>query len=407
MKEKTHLFDIVIAGGGFAGVCAAISAARNGARVVLVEQRHMLGGNGSSLIRVHVGGACHSGWQFDARECGIIEEIRLAYAVKDPLNSYAWIDQVLHDACVASGVTIVYETTIDEVTTASLDSSTGHACKITEIRGTQRDTETRHVFKGKVFVDSTGDGTLGALAGAEFRWGREGKAEFGESIAPDVPDEHTLGSSIMFQAKDMGKPVMYIPPPWAKKLPDDYSDKNPHRRPGKSDNRPGIWHGDGVGYWWIEYGGMLNTIDDNETIKQELLAILHGVWDHVKNSGDWRYKDQARNYDLTWVGQIPGKRESRRLVGDYILVEQDVVAGTLFEDQIATGGWSIDLHPPEGFYAPGPPAVHGRLSDLYTIPFRSVYSKNVENLFIGSRCLKFFEHPDVILPPVQFHDHHE
>ncbi|MEX2683089.1 MAG: FAD-dependent oxidoreductase [Candidatus Sigynarchaeota archaeon] len=387
MNTIVHVVDVLVVGGGFAGTCAAIASARQGATTALVEQRGVLGGNGSSLVRVHIGGAPDHGWQFDARETGIIEEIRLTYAIKDPKNSYAWIDHVLHDMCVSErNLTVYYDMAIDDVKTEAFVAD-GYAKRIIECSGLQQGTETRHVFKAKVFVDGTGDGTLGALAGVEFRMGREAKAEFGETLAPDIADSATLGSSILFEARDTGHPVSFTPPAWAKKLPKDYSDQRRNRQPTGGREGNGYWHGAmHVGWWWVEYGGRLDTIRDNEAIKQELLSILYGLWDHVKNSGDPRYANAA-NYDITWVGAIPGKRESRRIIGDYILTQQDVIAGTVFADQVAAGGWNIDLHPPDGFYDNSPPCSQTRLKDLYTIPYRSIYSKTASNLFMASRCL--------------------
>jgi hypothetical protein len=387
MDSIEHEVDVLVAGGGLAGTCAAIAAARQGAKTAIVEQRDVLGGNASSLVRVHIGGAPDNGWQFDARETGIIEELRLTYAAKDPENSYAWIDHVLRDACLAEQNLIVYHgITIDDAKTEGF-AADGYVNRIIECSGLQQGSETRHVFKAKVFVDGTGDGTIGALAGAEFRMGREARTEFGESIAPDVTDAYKLGSSILFEARDMGHPVSFTPPTWAKKLPKDYSDVRRSRQPTGGKEGNGYWHGAmHVGWWWNEYGGELDTIRDNEAIKHELLSILYGLWDHVKNSGDPRYANSA-NYDITWVGSIPGKRESRRIVGDYILKQQDVTAGTIFPDQVAAGGWNIDLHPPRGFYDENLPCSQAQLHDLYTIPYRSIYSKTASNLLLASRCL--------------------
>ncbi|NMC06497.1 MAG: FAD-dependent oxidoreductase, partial [Candidatus Lokiarchaeota archaeon] len=340
MDVIVHDVDVAVIGGGLAGTCAAIAAARQGAKAVLVEQREVLGGNGSSLVRVHIGGAPDHGWHFDARETGIIEELRLTYAVKDPTNSYAWIDAVLRDACLAEpSLSVHHGIAIDAVEIAN-HGVDGYTKRIMSCSGMQQGSETRHVFKAKVFVDGTGDGTVGALAGAEYRLGREARAEFGESIAPDVADQCVLGSSIMFEARDLGHPVPFMPPPWAKKLPTDYSRTRVGRIPAGGHEGNGYWHGTmHVGWWWNELGGTLDTIRDDARIKHELLATLYGLWDHVKNSGDPRYANAA-NYDITWVGAIPGKRESRRIIGDYILKQDDLTSGTIFPDQVAAGGWT-------------------------------------------------------------------
>ncbi|MBC7319264.1 FAD-dependent oxidoreductase [bacterium] len=219
-----------------------------------------------------------------------------------------------------------------------------------------------------IFIDCSGDGVIAYSAGAEYRMGREGKDEFGESLAPDKPDSYTLGSSLLFTTKKLPYPVRFNPPEWAYRF--DEKDLN-YRSHSPNE----------VNYWWIEYGGMLDTIKDNDKIKEELTKILLGVWDHIKNRGNHR----AENYILDWIGQVVGKRESRRFIGDYILTQKDVEEGTLFEDRVAYGGWPIDLHPPKGIFDPGPPCEQHRLKDIYSIPFRCLYSKNIDNLMFAGR----------------------
>jgi hypothetical protein len=138
------------------------------------------------------------------------------------------------------------------------------------------------------------------------------------------------------------------------------------------------------GYWWIEWGGQMNTVRDNERIRFELLGIVMGVWDHIKNSGKF---PASATWAMDWVGMLPGKREARRLVGDHVLKQQDLMGlNGDFEDAVCIGGWNLDEHPPTGFDDPEkPPFVSIKLKDVYNIPLRCLYSKNVRNLLMAGR----------------------
>ncbi len=357
--------DVVVVGGGMAGVCAAIAAARNGASVVLIQDRPVLGGNSSSEIRMHIVGAdCHgSRNDTDARETGILEELRLECAVRNPQRSasmwdlllYEWVKRepnivlLLNTSCI--GVKMASENLIDAV--IALRNST----------------EDLFTVRGKVFIDCSGDGRLGAEAGAEFRKGREGRDEFGESLAPPKPDNKTMGSSILFITRKHDRPMPFKPPNWIRKFP--RCEDLPYRAHSS-------WE---YGYWWVEWGGELDTIKDNERIRDELLAIALGVWDHIKNSG---LHPESENWALEWIGFLPGKRESRRFIGDYILTQHDLQRGEVFEDGVAYGGWPIDLHPPEGIDTKEPPNIAVKVP-LYNIPFRCLYSRNIDNLLFAGR----------------------
>lgn len=221
-------------------------------------------------------------------------------------------------------------------------------------------------------MDATGDGSLGAKAGAVFRKGRESAKQHGESLAPETEDGCTMGNSLMFKARDAGHPVAYTPPEWA----NTYTEEQLKFRDHSSTSS---------GYWWIELGGgQLDTISDAEVLRDELLKAVYGIWDHVKNGGS----HGAENMDLEWVGYLPGKRESRRLIGDYILTENDISSSRRFEDAVAYGGWPMDVHAVEGFLnQEDSPTVWNRVNDVYTIPYRSLYSVNIGNLFLGGRAI--------------------
>jgi hypothetical protein len=161
----------------------------------------------------------------------------------------------------------------------------------------------------------------------------------------------------------------FMAPDWIRKFP-------------RCEDLPYRGHGDwSWGFWWVEFGGEMDTIKDGEKIRDELLAVALGLWDHIKNSG--RHPDSA-NWALEWMGFLPGKRESRRFVGDYMLRQQDVQAGEVFGDGVAYGGWPIDLHPPEGIYSKEHPCTQVKVP-LYNMPFRMLYSKNIRNLLMAGR----------------------
>jgi len=357
--------DVVIVGGGMSGVCAAIAAARLGASVVLVQDRPVLGGNASSEVRMHIVGADCSGARgdTDARETGIIEELRLEDSVWNPQRSTSMFDVLLYDKVIREpNITLLLNTHCYGVRMTAND-------RIGAVLASRSGTEDTFIIEGKLFIDCSGDGRLGAEAGAHFRMGREARAEFGESIAPFKADNKTMGNTILFITRKHDRPMPFRPPEWIRRFP---TCKHLPQRGHDT------WE---YGYWWVEWGGELNTIKDAERIRDELLAAALGVWDHIKNSG---LHPGSENWALEWLGFLPGKRESRRFIGDHILTQQEVQGGKQFETGIAYGGWSIDLHPPKGIYSKEPPTAMAK-TPLYNIPFGCIYSRNVLNLLFAGR----------------------
>lgn len=373
MKYTDLNCDVLVAGGGPAGVTCALAAARNGSKVVLCQDRPVLGGNASSEVRMHIVGADSSGGrgkelETEAREGGIIEEIRTETAVRNPQRSASMFDLILYEKCRENNnLTLLLNTMI---TGAEVDNG-----KITRAIAERQSTEDLFYIHAHVFIDCTGDGRLGKEAGATYRWGREGKEEFAESMGQEKSDDKLLGSTLLLQARNIGYPTKFQAPSWARKFTEQELKLRPHAKSG-------IDRGLEYGYWWVEWGGTLDTIKDNETIRDELLAIMLGVWDHIKNDGD----HGAANWALDWFGFLPGKRESRRFVGRYTLTENDILDSKSFEDTIAYGGWPIDLHPPEGVDAiDAKPARKHVVPNLYDIPLGSCVSLNVENLMFAGR----------------------
>ncbi|MBN2212233.1 MAG: FAD-dependent oxidoreductase [Sedimentisphaerales bacterium] len=371
-KEQHHerVCDILVAGGGMAGVTCALAAARNGAKVILCQDRAVLGGNSSSEIRLPIMGADVCGkrgalLEVEAREGGILEEIRLENAYRNPQRCPEMWDFTLFEKCrTEPNLELLLNTAVTGADVADNTITKAHAVRIS--------TEDAFHITAQIYIDCTGDGRLGIEAGAKYTEGRESRREYDESKAPETADNYRLGSSLLFMARDMGHPVRFIPPAFARKFTETDLQQRTHKNLE-------------FGYWWIEYGGTLDTIKDNEQIRDELLAIMMGVWDHIKNGGD----HGAENWALTWFGFTPGKRESRRFVGRYRLKQGDIEQAVDFPDTIAYGGWALDIHPPQGIDAPknhpGTVVFNEYIKHLFGIPMRACVSANINNLMFAGR----------------------
>ncbi|WP_129668904.1 FAD-dependent oxidoreductase [Phytoactinopolyspora endophytica] len=368
MRSDEFTGDVTVVGGGLAGVCAAIAAARTGARVALIQNRPVPGGNSSSEVRVWVCGATAAGRQRYARENGIIGELYLENQYRNPEGNPIYWDMVVLDAVRAEpNISLFLNTDVRAVEADGPDD----ARVVRSVSGWTMGSELETRFSSPVFLDCTGDGLVGHLAGAHYRIGRESRAEYDESWAPAEADELTLGSTILFYTKDLGRPVDYVPPAIAK---DITTTSIPERRIIRAGDN-------GAAYWWIEWGGEVDTVHDNEQIRDELWSVIYGIWDYIKNSG----KFDADTMTLEWVGTLPGKREYRRFIGDHVLTQNDIIAQREFPDAVAYGGWSIDLHPPGGMYADEGGAAQWYPNGTYGIPFRSLYPANTRNLLVAGR----------------------
>jgi hypothetical protein len=368
MDTKTHEADVCVVGGGMAGLCAALAAARHGARVVLMHDRPVLGGNASSEVRMHICGADRHNEIKNLRETGLLEEIRLENLARNPNRNYSIWDTVLYEkAWFQKGLQVLLNCTCQSV---RMDGD-----RLASVTGWQLTTETTHTVEASIFIDASGDGLLAPLSGAPFRIGREARGEFGESLSREVADSKTMGMTCLFQARPYPKPQPFKALPWAYTFERD--EQLPYGAPGHREF--------GMGYWWIEVGGEQNSIADAEAIRHELLRIVYGVWDHIKNRGD----HGAENWALEWVQFLPGKRESRRYIGDHVLSQADIDAAGRFPDTVAYGGWPMDDHDPAGFWAvksARPSTTFHPAPSPYGIPYRSLYSKKVRNLMCAGRC---------------------
>ena len=353
----SHHADLCVVGGGLAGMLTAIAAARRGVSVVLMQDRPMLGGNCSSEIRMWALGA-HGN---NNRETGILEEILLENMRRNPERSYAIWDTILYEKVVCEpNITLLLNCTCMQAET--------NDSRVLSVTGWQLTTYTFHNVAAKLFADCSGDSVLAPLTGAAFRMGRESRQEFGEDIAPEQADKKTMGLSCLLQARELDHKVEFVPPAFAYQ----YTEEDlAHRNHSLEDQN----------FWWIEIGGEDDAIAGAEAAREELLKIALGVWDHIKNRGN----HGADNWELEFVGFLPGKRESRRYEGDHILTQNDVRAEGRFEDLIAYGGWSMDDHHPAGFYYRGEPTIYHQAPSPFGIPYRCLYSRSLENLFCAGR----------------------
>jgi len=389
---KEGPFDFVVVGGGIAGICSAISAARLGCKVALIQDRPVLGGNNSSEVRVHLQG--RMGYPPYPNLGNLVHEL-------DPMmDGNAQTGEKYDDAKKIAVVTAEPNLTLYlNIRMIAVETETNADGSITlkSVIGRNIETGAETKFIGTTFADCTGDANLGYLAGAEWRMGQS--PEDGENLDPATVQstrsvtieastrfssggaKMTMGSSVQWYSvpatDDGGNPVKTEFPalPWA------------HQFTAES-SRPAL-----DGEWDWETGMNFDQIWDFERIRDNGLRAAFGHWTYMKNQSDPQWREKAANRQLGWVAYIAGKRESRRLLGDIVLKEQDIVQREIFPDASVVTTWTIDLHYPEADNArffPGEEfraiAVHKRIVP-YAIPYRCFYSKNVSNLFMAGRCI--------------------
>lgn len=360
LKTIQYKADLCVVGGGLAGMCAAIAAARGGASVVLMQERPMLGGNASSEIRMWVCGASGK----NVRETGILEELALENLYRNPHKLYPIWDSVLWEA-------VKNEPNITLLLNCSCMDAEMDGSRICAVTGWQMTTQCFCRVEAVNFSDCSGDSILAPLTGAHYRVGREAASEFHENISVAAEDKKTMGMSCLIQARKGTEPVAFIAPAFAKKLTEeDVRFRCPHMQSSYEN------------FWYLELGGDRDSIGDTEEVRDELIALAYGMWDYIKNSG--KYEDAAY-WQLDFLGFLPGKRESRRMMGKYLMNQNDILEDRAFEDVVAYGGWPLDDHDPAGFYYDGHPNTSYNTTSPYAIPYRTLYSENIENLFFAGR----------------------
>jgi hypothetical protein len=384
MKTVNEQYDVVVCGGGLAGFCAAVASARHGAKTCLIQDRPVFGGNSSSEIRVTPHGA--AAFHAYARETGIVSELLIEERARnhEPIVENGWTNSVwdltMYDLAMNTpNLTFHLNTAVVGVVMESPEKIAAVLCQTVNAEMHRR-------ISAQTFIDCTGDGSVAAEAGCEFRIGSEGRGEYNEPHAPAEGSSDVMGSSLHFKAKDVGFPSPFVAPSWAVKYDDQAFFYEQGREPKELKS----------GYWWIEIGVPWDTIHQNEEIRHELTRHVLGIWDWIKNK-DPKTKDRAANLALDWIGQVPGKRESRRIVGEYWMTEHDVQNKTVFPDEIAFGGWFIDLHTPGGLLAKTSEAASAEGYDEtseyaaksyagpYGIPLRALMARDVKNLMMAGR----------------------
>lgn len=373
IRELEYTSDIIVCGGGLAGVCAAVSAARHGAKIILIQDRPMLGGNTSSEMRMGIVGVKES----QVQEAGIMEEMQCRNFCYNPLQRYTLWDDVIYSTVIEEpNITLLLNTSVQDVV---MDGD-----KIAAVKCWNGTNYTKYTINGKLFLDCTGDGIL-RLSGAKYRRGTEGKSDYNESyLSNEEANHHTMGNSILLQLRKSEEHHPFKAPDWAYHFTeDDFDYETPKSTiPGVKFNYKIIWRAHDNNFWWVEASGVeFDTIFDANETQHELKKIGYGIWEYMKN----HKSGFARHYDLDWIGAMPAKRESTRYVGPYTLTQDDVTSGGHFDDVIAYGGWTLDNHDPNGFMNKGRASIEYRVPQGFGIPYRCLYSVNVPNLMFAGR----------------------
>jgi len=389
-RIEKSVFDVVVVGGGPAGCGAAVAAARHGARVAFVQDRPVLGGNASSEIAVPPMG--YIGRPPDkVNITGLAEE----FFPRQDWQAFADSRKIESVVRAEENISLFLNTRATGVEMASEN-------RIKSVMALNVRSGQRMRFCAPLFIDCTGHGWIGYYAGAEYRMGQEARSEFNESLAPLKAGSRTMGNNLYnseFQTHD--RPVPFTCPDWAYKWtrPEDFEPLDSHkrldevRRPpnfdvpsrGKGRNPGDDINGHVYRTWWVEYGGMLDIIKDAEKIRDELFRINIGLWNYAKNCNP-RTREKNKNRELVWLTYVMGVRESRRLVGDYIMTQHDFDEQIVHSDTIAFTDWGIDVHHPEGFWVRGNDCIHVYKGKRTCIPYRTLYSRNIVNLFMAGRC---------------------
>jgi hypothetical protein len=350
-----------VVGGGVAGTTAALTAARLGLKVALIQDRPVLGGNNSSEVRVHLGGRINLDPYPKLGD--VVNEIAPLRGGNAQPGDYYEDEKKLEMVNAEENISLFLNYRAFSV------EKEGNAIKTVVARHIETAEELS--FSAPLFADCTGDGTVGYLAGADFAMGRESKADFNEPTAPEQPDKMTMGASVQWYSKEGEKHCDF--PEFEYGI--EFNDSNVQNVT--------------MGEWTWETGMNYDQIFEFERIRDYGMLVVYSNWSYLKNRSSFR--EAYRNRYLEWVAYIAGKRESRRLIGDVILKEQDITDFVIYPDASAPTSWTIDLHYPDPENSEHFPeaefksiAVHKAIHP-YPIPYRCLYSRNVDNLFMAGR----------------------
>jgi hypothetical protein len=359
--EDAGRYDLVVVGGGMAGTCTAISAARLGLTVALIQDRPLLGGNNSSEVRVHLNGEINLP-PYPALG-NVVRELDGGFRGNAQPATHYDDEKKLRVTRAEKNIALFLNARANEVQT--------DAGRITAVIAVDIPTGRRLHFAAPLFVDATGDATIGCLAGADYRMGRESQGETGETLAPQEPDKMTMGMSVQWYSAETPEPAPFPDCPWAVQFNEESCQP--------------VLRGD----WDWEAGMNRNQVTEAEFVRDHSLRVIYGNWAYMKNQST--RKGEFANRKLDWVAHIGGKRESRRLLGDLILCQQDIQQQTIFPDAFVTATWSIDLHYPNPLNSKHFPeqefrsiAEYGK-KEPYPVPYRCLYSRNIPNLMMAGR----------------------
>lgn len=359
--EDKGTFGLVVAGGGVAGMCAAIAAARRGVKVALVQDRKVLGGNNSSEVRVGLGGRLNIG-NYPSLGYLLNEFGPATKGNARPAEVYE-DEKKLNAVLAEENIVLFLGYKVTRVNKSGPRT-------ISSIVATQVDDYKTIEIKGRQFADCTGDGALGVLAGAEWRMGRDPKSLYDEPSAPETADNITLGASVQWYCLEADRPVPFPDIDWGLPISEETVQKV--RR----------------GQWYWEVGMAEDQMAQAERIRDYGMYVAYSNWAYIKNHASFR--DEYANSYLGWMAHVAGKRESRRLVGEFVLREQDLTDFVIYPDGCVSTSWYIDNHEPDPenskhFREPFLSRGCLRPLDFYPIPYRCFYSKDLDNLFMAGR----------------------
>ena len=369
VTDDPEMYDLIVAGGGVAGCVTALAAARLGLKSLLIQDRSVPGGCNSSEIRVPLGGTTHIGRYPNigntVREIGPI-------ALTPGAKPAEWYEDIRKINAFLAPCDGKAELRLNErVVSVETDPADPKAITAVVTRGTVTGKETR--YRARLFSDCTGDGAVAVAAGAEFRYGTEGRDVFGESLAPEFSSNEVMGLSALWTSKVEDRPVPFPAIDWGIEFTEETCYP--------------VTSGD----WETETGQYRNQAEEAEYIRDYSLMTTFANWSFLKNRCSRRAEWANRRID--WISPCGGKRESRRIVGDYTLTQNDIETGVDHPDGTAALSWSIDLHYPEPenkarFVEPFRScAYHRGLPSFYPVPYRCLYARGIKNLFLGGRLV--------------------
>ena len=364
-------WDLIVVGAGPGGVPTALAAARGGLKVALISGREVIGGNASDEGTVGLDGA--GAKNFNMHETGIANEIK---RTKERFG-LSWQGAIEKIVAKEPNITVF-------LSELCIDAETENGI-IKSIECVNNLTLEKHIFKAPLLADCTGDGWLGYYAGAAYRIGREAKHEMNEELAPASSDTYTMSGCLCatinkegmraFFAEDTGAPFEFKIPEWATKLPEGQELHRTAKRVYTTE-------------WWMENSNDYDDLFESEFSRDQLVCLALGYFDWVKNSSNMM--EEAKNYKLSHLFLHNSKRENRRLLGDYVMNQNDFNCGREFPDTISYCGWSLDLHHIKGMFSGKEgPFFSNHNVGINPVPFRCLYSKNINNLLMASRCSSF------------------